>query len=333
MENKRTYMMALSFALASALAMSSCSSSEVSGDELGDLSADELPVVDADTDMLPNSLEQPSGDTVADSAGELSPEASVDMPMEASPDQDMEANALSEAVAGTEAPSDQPPEELAAISEPDNGPSLEAPPSMNETAPPIAEAPAADNFSNDTYAAAPSTPSYSDGGTGAHSYSIRSGDTLMKIAYKVYGDIFQWKKILEDNSDRISNPNALVAGVTLKVDQPAQDEDFGGFERYLIKNGDTLGTISDDVYGTTTKWKKLWEQNDRLIKDPNRIYAGFFLKYSMTEQDRQEAERFRQMKGEPAPLAEAPAVDPGREPSSQQEAMAPQQAAPATTQQ
>jgi hypothetical protein len=50
-------------------------------------------------------------------------------------------------------------------------------------------------------------------------------------------------------------------------------------ESYLIKKGDTLGLISNDVYGTTRKWKKLWENNRQLIKDPNRIYAGFYLYY------------------------------------------------------
>ena len=50
-------------------------------------------------------------------------------------------------------------------------------------------------------------------------------------------------------------------------------------ESYLIKRGDTLGVISNDVYGTTRKWKKLWENNRQLIKDPNKIYAGFYLYY------------------------------------------------------
>jgi len=50
-------------------------------------------------------------------------------------------------------------------------------------------------------------------------------------------------------------------------------------EKYLIKVGDTLGLISNEVYGTKAKWKKLWENNRQLIKNPNRIFAGFNLYY------------------------------------------------------
>ncbi len=64
-------------------------------------------------------------------------------------------------------------------------------------------------------------------------------------------------------------------------------------ERYLIKRGDTLGTISGDVYGTRAKWKKLWENNRQLIKDPNKIYAGFSLYYVP------EARLTRDRQGEP----------------------------------
>ena len=46
-----------------------------------------------------------------------------------------------------------------------------------------------------------------------------------------------------------------------------------------LSGENTLGTISNDVYGTTHKWKRLWENNRQLIKDPNRIYAGFYLFY------------------------------------------------------
>lgn len=314
MDKKQNHLLALGMALAAALALSACSSSEVSEDGM-ELPADDLPVVDAETDMLPNSLEQPSDDLLADSAGDLQPEAVVDMPVEASPDQDPEANALADAVAVSEPTTDT------AMTEPDFGPSTEAPPSLNEeAAPPVVAS--NDSFS-DSNANDVGAMGFSSSGGGDHTYEIQTGDTLMKIAYKVYGDIYQWKRILEDNHDRISNPNSLVAGTQLKVDQPAQEEDFNGFERYLIKSGDTLGSISDDIYGTRTKWRRLWEQNDRLIKDPNRIYAGFFLKYTMSAQDRDEAERFRQMRSEPAPLANS-MPETAREPSSM-EASAPAQ--------
>ena len=48
---------------------------------------------------------------------------------------------------------------------------------------------------------------------------------------------------------------------------------------YLIRTGDTLGIISTSVYQTSRKWKMIWENNRPLIKDPNKIFAGFTLYY------------------------------------------------------
>jgi nucleoid-associated protein YgaU len=48
---------------------------------------------------------------------------------------------------------------------------------------------------------------------------------------------------------------------------------------YLIRTGDTLGKISKNVYQTMTKWKMLWENNRPMIKDPNKIFAGFTIYY------------------------------------------------------
>ena len=46
-----------------------------------------------------------------------------------------------------------------------------------------------------------------------------------------------------------------------------------------LRTGDTLGKISNNVYGTFSKWQSIWNNNRPLIKDPNKIYAGFTLYY------------------------------------------------------
>lgn len=129
---------------------------------------------------------------------------------------------------------------------------------------------------------------------GQFEYTVKSGQTLMQIAYDVYGDIYQWKRIQEMNADKVSSPGGLSEGTVLSVDQTPEDN-LSNKEGtpYLIKKGHTLGTISDDVYGTQAKWKRLWENNKKLIKNPNRIYAGFYLYYLFNEQDRIEKEQFR----------------------------------------
>lgn len=43
---------------------------------------------------------------------------------------------------------------------------------------------------------------------------------------------------------------------------------------YVVKNGDTLQKISDKVYGTTKKWKKIYEANKDVLKGPDKIKPG-----------------------------------------------------------
>lgn len=111
-------------------------------------------------------------------------------------------------------------------------------------------------------------------------YTVEKGQTLMKIAYEVYGDAMKWKEIYEANRDKISNPNAIKSGMVLTVIKPTvpiSTEKAG--EKYEIRPGETLGTISNQIYGTPSKWRDLYEYNKDLIHDPNRIFAGFFLYY------------------------------------------------------
>lgn len=141
-------------------------------------------------------------------------------------------------------------------------------------------------------------------------YTVQTGDTLMKIAFENYGDLYQWRKIYDLNRDKIPDINRLSKGTVLKVEKASGVSIDRNGEKYLIKTGDTLGSISDDVYGTKKKWKKLYENNRQMIKDPNRIYAGFYLYYQMSDEDQKDKERFLQQKGS-APIASggAPAHD------------------------
>lgn len=47
---------------------------------------------------------------------------------------------------------------------------------------------------------------------------------------------------------------------------------------YTVERNDTLQKISIKVYGTSKKWKKIFEANKDKIKTPDRIYAGQVLK-------------------------------------------------------
>jgi nucleoid-associated protein YgaU len=139
-------------------------------------------------------------------------------------------------------------------------------PVADAPAAPVADAPVAD------------APVVADTSGGVH-YKVKHGDTLMKIAFEQYGDLYRWKEIYEANRSHIKDPGNVPPGTELSLNGAGMVTIERNGDQYLIKHGDTLGVISNDVYGTTHKWKKLWENNRQLIKDPNKIYAGFYLYY------------------------------------------------------
>jgi nucleoid-associated protein YgaU len=111
---------------------------------------------------------------------------------------------------------------------------------------------------------------------GSGEYTVERGDTLMWIAFKVYGDYRQWSKISSMNNG-ISQDN-LQVGMVLKHDSAGFDYNPQGLP-HLIKSGDTLGSISGEKYGTEKRWKEIWDNNKEMIHDSNLIFAGFTLYY------------------------------------------------------
>ena len=169
-------------------------------------------------------------------------------------------------------------------------------------------------------------------GTGQiEQYTVRQGDTLMKVAFNIYGDIDAWKQLYEMNRDTLKSAGSLRAGQSLKYDKPVSAPVISqNGEPYLIHKGDTLGTISNEVYATTKKWRKLWENNRELIKDPNRIYAGFYLYYQITEEEKRMAEQRRAAPAQAAAVATPSTLEAAPAPvSTTATNAAPAEAAPA----
>ena len=46
----------------------------------------------------------------------------------------------------------------------------------------------------------------------ARDYTIKSGDSLSKIAKEFYGNAGDWRKIFEANKDKIKDPNLIFPG-------------------------------------------------------------------------------------------------------------------------
>jgi nucleoid-associated protein YgaU len=60
-------------------------------------------------------------------------------------------------------------------------------------------------------------PSAPDRAGAERTYTVKKGDSLSKIAKRVYGDAQQWRKIHEANRDIIDNPDLIHPGQVLKL--------------------------------------------------------------------------------------------------------------------
>ena len=70
-------------------------------------------------------------------------------------------------------------------------------------------------------------PDFSDVQSGASStapaaetyeiYEVKSGDSLSRIAKRVYGDGNAWKRIFDANTDVLKDPNKIFPGQRLKI--------------------------------------------------------------------------------------------------------------------
>ena len=50
------------------------------------------------------------------------------------------------------------------------------------------------------------------------------------------------------------------------------------YETYEVKRGDSLSKIAKHFYGNANDWKRIFEANTDILKDPNKIFPGQKLK-------------------------------------------------------
>lgn len=118
----------------------------------------------------------------------------------------------------------------------------------------------------------------SDLTTAIEEYTAVEGDSLMWLAFKIYGDYGKWKSLLELNPEK--SRGHFQNGEIIKYYVPV--ERFVWEPKglpYIIKNKDSLASISKIKYGTTKQWKAIFDNNRPMIKHPNLIFAGFTLYY------------------------------------------------------
>jgi LysM repeat protein len=142
--------------------------------------------------------------------------------------------------------------------------------------------------------------------SGDQVYTVQANETLMLIAFKLYGDYTRWREIQRLNSDKLGGGTNISQGMQLSYSSQGAGFSWNpAGNPYLIKRGDSLSLISKDVYGTLFKWRKIWDNNKPLIKDPNKIFVGFTI-YYLPDDSRDVASGAGDMGGAPAPSEPAP---------------------------
>jgi len=118
-------------------------------------------------------------------------------------------------------------------------------------------------------------------------YQVESGDTYMWIAYKLYGDYRRWRELAAANPGMGSKQLKVGTKIEYIVPQDEYSWEEEGAS-YRIQPGDSLTKISRKLYGDSTLWTNLWENNKRMIDEPNLIFSGFTLFYQDVDVDEDE---------------------------------------------
>ncbi len=50
------------------------------------------------------------------------------------------------------------------------------------------------------------------------------------------------------------------------------------YQTYVVAKGDSLSKIAKRFYGSAGEWKRIFEANTDVLKDPNKIFPGQKLK-------------------------------------------------------
>ncbi|MFH2000407.1 MAG: LysM peptidoglycan-binding domain-containing protein [Planctomycetota bacterium] len=121
-------------------------------------------------------------------------------------------------------------------------------------------------------------------------YKVQKGDSFMSIARALLGDERQCKHLMaaNPNVDSMSlqiGQKLLIPRKTAESSKNASSKpestaqpSVAGADRvgkeYVVKSGDTLVTISLAIYGTSSKWKKIYEANRAVIANPDMLSVG-----------------------------------------------------------
>jgi hypothetical protein len=114
-----------------------------------------------------------------------------------------------------------------------------------------------------------------------NTYEVRAKhETLMLVAYKIYGDYSLWRHIADLNQDVLGGGVDISPGMYLKYWVPVEGYSFiPEGNPFLVRKGHSLSLISDLVYRDWRRWKDIFAHNQPFIKNANLIHEGSTLFY------------------------------------------------------
>ncbi len=110
-------------------------------------------------------------------------------------------------------------------------------------------------------------------------YTVKNGETLMSISYQLYGNSIKWRELEEINQNALVD-NVLPKGIVIKYYAPSTPPNFPQGRPYIVRVGDYLSKISENIYNRRSKlWPWLWENNKNNYSSPDQIFAGLPIYY------------------------------------------------------
>lgn len=115
-----------------------------------------------------------------------------------------------------------------------------------------------------------------------YAYMIRPNDYLIKIAYKEYGNPYEWRKIYRWNREKIGdNPNLIYPYHELDLFKPEEEISEWNYDYlvHVIEPGESLWSIAGDEYGDELAWIVIfWDNEDVLGANGGRLKPGMELR-------------------------------------------------------
>lgn len=113
---------------------------------------------------------------------------------------------------------------------------------------------------------------------------VRDGDTLWQLAKKYYNDGTMHDMIASANRGVLKG-SGLVVGTTLRIPEKATglasaaaSEAAQGAEgdasKYVVKPGDTLGSIARRTLGSERRWNEIYALNENRLSDAESLSVG-----------------------------------------------------------